>query len=61
MTTKVNYLTDHLKKNKKDKQCRLSLRKLLSRRQSMLKYLRRTNVPIYYQIVRELDIQDVSY
>lgn len=61
MTNKINYLSDHVKTHKKDHQCKLQLRLLISKRQALLKYLRKKNVPIYYQLVRELDIQDISF
>ncbi|GAB4283783.1 MAG: 30S ribosomal protein S15 [Candidatus Dojkabacteria bacterium] len=42
MTERINYLSDHLKKNKKDKHSRRGLLKIVGSRRKMIKYLERT-------------------
>lgn len=41
-TERINYLSDHLKRNKKDKHSRRGLLKLVGNRRRMIKYLQRT-------------------
>jgi len=42
MTERINHLTDHLKKNKKDKHSRRGLLKIVGSRRKLIKYLERT-------------------
>lgn len=44
-TERINYLSDHLKKNKKDKHSRRGLLKLVGNRRRMIKYLQRVEEP----------------
>ncbi|MCA9386503.1 30S ribosomal protein S15 [Candidatus Dojkabacteria bacterium] len=43
MTERINYLSDHLKSNKKDNHSRRGLLKLVGARRRMIKYLQRTD------------------
>jgi small subunit ribosomal protein S15 len=42
MTERINYLTNHLKTNKKDKHSRRGLLKLVGSRRKMIKYMQKT-------------------
>lgn len=44
-TERINYLSDHLKRNKKDKHSRRGLLKLVGNRRRMIKYLQRVEEP----------------
>ena len=46
LTSRIQYLTDHLKEHKKDHHSRRGLLKLVGQRRNMLDYLRRTSRPI---------------
>lgn len=57
LTNKIQYLTEHLKINKKDHSSRLGLLKMVSKRKSLLRYLRDTKPDIYLSIVEKLNIR----
>jgi len=56
-TYRINHLTEHLKKNKKDHSTRLGLLKLVGKRRSLLDYLTRTDISRYRAIIAELGIR----
>ena len=56
-TYRINYLTEHLKKNKKDHSTRLGLLKLVGKRRRLLDYLTRTDISRYRAIILELGIR----
>ena len=56
-TFRINHLTEHLKKNKKDHSTRLGLLKLVGKRRSLLDYLTRTDISRYRAIIAELGIR----
>ena len=55
-TMRIDHLTGHLKKNKKDFSAELSLVKLVGKRRSLLNYLQRKDVFRYRAIIKELEI-----
>ncbi len=57
LTARIREITEHLKIHKKDKHSRLGLLKLVARRKKLLKYLRRTNRPLFDKTVSELQIK----
>jgi len=57
LTNKISYLTEHLKNNKKDHSSRLGLLKMVSKRKSLLRYLRGTKPDSYLDIVSKLNIR----
>jgi small subunit ribosomal protein S15 len=59
LSERVNYLTDHLAANRKDKNAKRTFASLLHQRKQMLKYLRRRNVEAYYKILKDLNIREV--
>ena len=57
LTSRIRYLTDHAKKNKKDNHSRRGLVMLVSQRKKLLKYLLRINPESYMSITQELSIR----
>ncbi len=56
-TFRINHLTDHLKKNKKDYSTRLGLLKLVGKRRRLLDYLYKKDIERYRAIIKELKIR----
>lgn len=56
-TYRINHLTEHLKRNKKDHSTRLGLLKLVGKRRSLLDYLHRNEIERYRSIIAELDLR----
>ncbi|KOY86757.1 30S ribosomal protein S15 [bacterium 336/3] len=56
-TDRINYLTQHLKSNKKDHSSRLGLLKLVGKRKSLLGYLQKTNLERYRQVLNDLNLR----
>ncbi|WP_308990800.1 30S ribosomal protein S15 [Mariniflexile litorale] len=56
-TYRINHLTGHLKKNRKDYNTERSLVKLVGKRRSLLDYLTKKDVLRYRAIVKELGLR----
>mmetsp|Transcript_17682 Transcript_17682/g.57811 ORF Transcript_17682/g.57811 Transcript_17682/m.57811 type:complete len:90 (-) Transcript_17682:14-283(-) len=56
-THRINHLTGHLKKNRKDYNTERSLVKLVGKRRSLLDYLKKTDITRYRAIVKELGLR----
>ncbi len=56
-TYRINHLTEHLKKNRKDFNTERSLVKLVGKRRSLLDYLIKTDIVRYRAIVKELGLR----
>lgn len=54
---RINFLTEHLKKNKKDFSTQRALIKLVGKRRSLLDYLRETDIKRYREIIKALKIR----
>ncbi len=57
LTERINIISEHLKKHKKDHHSRLGLLKLVNRRRKYLEYLKRTDPDKYYWVIKELGIR----
>lgn len=57
LTTRIQELTEHLQKNKKDHAARRGLLKMVGRRASLLKYLTRTDRVRYKNIIARLGLR----
>jgi len=57
-TKRIEYMTEHLRKNKKDHSARRGLIQLVSKRKSLLNYLRRNNLDSYKNIIQNLNIRE---
>ena len=56
-TERINHLTEHLKKNRKDYNTERSLVMLVGKRRSLLDYLTKKDVLRYRAIVKELGLR----
>jgi len=56
-TYRINHLTDHLKKNRKDYNSERSLVKLVGKRRALLDYLTKKDILRYRAIVKELGLR----
>jgi len=57
LTARINRLSDHLKKNKKDRHSRRGLLKMVVRRRKMLDYLKNTSSDVYDKVAKELKLK----
>ncbi|MCA1949958.1 30S ribosomal protein S15 [Gracilinema caldarium] len=57
LTERINQLTEHCKKFKKDKSGQRGLLVLVGQRRRMLKYMQRTNLEGYRSLIKELGIR----
>ena len=57
LTSRIQYLTEHLKEHKKDHQSRRGLLKLVGQRRNMLDYLRRKDIERYRAILEKLNLR----
>ena len=56
-TFRINHLTEHLKRNRKDYNTERSLVKLVGKRRSLLDYLIKKDILRYRAIVKELGLR----
>lgn len=56
LTERINELTDHLKKHRKDNHSRRGLLKLVGQRRRLLEYLQRTDEKSYNKIKKDLNL-----
>ena len=59
LTERIRGLTEHLKVHKKDTHTRNGLLKLVGRRNRLLRYLMKTDLPRYEALVQKLGIRGV--
>ena len=57
LTSRIQYLTEHLKEHKKDHHSRRGLLKLVGQRRNMLDYLRRKDIERYRSLIERLDLR----
>ena len=57
LTRKIQHLTEHLKKNKKDHSSRYGLIRMVNNRRSLLDYLKREDEPKYKDIIAKLGLR----
>ena len=57
LTARIKDLTDHFKTHSKDHNSRRGLLKLVGQRRRLLKYLQRTNLESYREIIKKLEIR----
>jgi len=57
LTERIQYLTEHFKKNKKDHHSRRGLLKLVGQRRRLLDYLKRVNLGRYQEVIQTLGIR----
>ena len=57
LTSRIQYLTEHLKEHKKDHHSRRGLLKLVGQRRNMLDYLRRKDIERYRALIERLGLR----
>ena len=57
LTERINYLTDHFRKHKKDHHSRRGLLMMVGKRRRLLEYLKRTNLERYRQLIEDLGLR----
>ena len=57
LTTRINTLTEHLKKNKNDHHSRRGLLKMVGHRRNLLNYLSMKDINRYREIIKKLGIR----
>ncbi len=57
LTDRINYLSDHFKKHKKDHHSEQGLLKMIGQRRRLLGYLKRTDVEEYRKVIGELGLR----
>ena len=57
LTSRIQYLTEHLKEHKKDHHSRRGLLKLVGQRRNMLDYLRRKDIERYHSLIERLGLR----
>ena len=58
LTSRIQYLTEHLKEHKKDHHSRRGLLKLVGQRRNMLDYLRRKDIERYRSLIERLGLRN---
>lgn len=56
-TYRINHLTEHLKKNKKDYSTQRALMRLVGKRRRLLDYLKETDIERYRAIIKSLKLR----
>ena len=57
LSEKINKLSDHFKKFKKDKHSTLGLTKSVNKRKKLLAYLKKKNTESYQKVIKQLNIR----
>ena len=57
LTSRINSLTDHFKKNKKDNHSREGMIKLISRRRRLIAYLKNKDLKRYEEVIKKLNLR----
>ncbi|MCS5707855.1 30S ribosomal protein S15 [Candidatus Berkiella cookevillensis] len=57
LTSRINYLTEHLRDHKKDKHSRRGLMNLVARRRKLLDYVKRTKPETYKKLLDTLGLR----
>jgi len=57
LTSKINSLSEHFKKNKNDKHSTMGLLQAVNRRKSFLAYLKKNNAEAYKKILTKLNLR----
>ena len=57
LTSRIQYLTEHLKEHKKDHHSRRGLLKMVGQRRGLLDYLKRTDIERYRSIIDKLGLR----
>ena len=58
LTERIQYLTEHLKENKKDHSSRLGLLKLVGQRRRLMRYLKKKDIERWHAVKDALGIRN---
>ena len=56
-TVRINHLTEHIKKNRKDFNTERSLVMMVGKRKSLLSYLKNKDITRYREIIKKLNLR----
>ena len=57
LTDKITYISEHIKKNKKDRHSSVGLLKAVNRRKKLLNYLKKNKVQAYKNVISKLNLR----
>ena len=57
LTAKIEYLSEHIKKFKKDKHSSVGLIKAVNKRKKLLDYLKKNKMEIYKEVISKLNLR----
>ena len=57
LTAKIENLSEHIKKNKKDKHSSVGLIKAVNKRKKLLDYLKRNKMETYKEVISKLNLR----
>lgn len=57
LTSRIQYLTEHLKSNQKDFHSRRGLYKMVGQRTGLLEYIKKNDIEEYRSLIKELGIR----
>jgi small subunit ribosomal protein S15 len=57
LTVRINHLTEHLREHKKDHHSRRGLLMLVGQRRRLLKYMQKSNLEGYRELIKELGLR----
>ena len=57
LTSKINILTEHFKKHKKDYHSKRGLLKMVSKRKKLLSYIKKSSPEIYQTTIQKLSLR----
>ena len=57
LTDKIKHLSEHIKKNKKDKHSSSGLLKAVNRRKKLLNYLKKNKIDSYKNVIEKLNLR----
>jgi small subunit ribosomal protein S15 len=59
LSAKISDLQQHFKTHKKDVHSRLGLMKMVAKRRKLMKYIKRSDVVRYRELLKQLNLRDV--
>lgn len=60
LSERIAYLTEHLKVNKKDHSSKLGMLKLVGQRRRLMRYLKKSDLQRYANVIKELNLRDTN-
>lgn len=60
LSKNIDHLTEHLQTNKQDEHTRYGLKNQVQKRRKLLKYLKKTDIARYRELIKKLGLRDVA-